>query len=566
LSKYTGIQKEETLKGLVHDDYFSKFGYEPNIDNIDFVVTDAKTRGELFTAEGSGSSVHYLWAEAKKGGDFYTPEVWVKKSQEYLQQVFSDNWQDEYYIWDCASGTGNLLVGITKKYNVWASTISQGDVALMNARIDTDKDIALLPGHVFQFDFLNDSFDKLPAELKKIIDDPEKQKKLIVYINPPYAEASSYGFAGKPQVANETKVFHTYKNMVGAESMSELFAQFFVRIYHLLPHAKLASFATPIFLTSTKFIKFRAFFKAECKAGFICRANTFDNVHGNFPISFLVWDFENKKDITEIKTDIISNDSKLKEIWNDGIKRFYPIPKQHSITDWRSAFYSSESKTSLGYIIIVGPAIQSNSNTFITSAPAKSYINKSMVANIAKENLADMSIYFAVRHCIEHTWINHNDLYLHPNENYKSDVDFQNNCIIFTLFHGKNFISSNGFTNYWIPFTPEQVDAKEKFESNFMSNFLKDRTLSAEAQSVYNTALALWKYYHAKTKNNKTVSVNASFYDIREYFQGRNDKGTMNSKSADKTYTQLLGALRDALKTLTQKIQPKVYEYGFLRE
>jgi hypothetical protein len=69
VSKYTGIQKEETLKGLIVKDFFDgkNFGYEPNIDNIDFVITDAKTRGELFTAEGSGASIHYLWAEAKKG-------------------------------------------------------------------------------------------------------------------------------------------------------------------------------------------------------------------------------------------------------------------------------------------------------------------------------------------------------------------------------------------------------------------------------------------------------------------------------------------------------------------
>jgi hypothetical protein len=54
-----------------------------------------------------------------------------------------------------------------------------------------DEGFNLLPAHVFQFDFLNDKFDKLPAELKKIIDDPEKRGKLIIYINPPYAEASS---------------------------------------------------------------------------------------------------------------------------------------------------------------------------------------------------------------------------------------------------------------------------------------------------------------------------------------------------------------------------------------
>ena len=62
---YTGIQKEETLKGLVHDDFFSKFGYEPNIDNIDIVYTDKKTRADLFS-EGPGASRHWVWGEAKK--------------------------------------------------------------------------------------------------------------------------------------------------------------------------------------------------------------------------------------------------------------------------------------------------------------------------------------------------------------------------------------------------------------------------------------------------------------------------------------------------------------------
>jgi hypothetical protein len=278
-----------------------------------------------------------------------------------------------------------------------------------------------------------------------------------------------------------------------------------------------------------------------------------------------VWDFENKKDIVEIQTDIISNDSKLKEIWNDGIKRFYPIPKQHLITDWRKEFYDDHTNA-IAYIILVGSSMQSDNNTFITSKPAQSYIDKKMVANITDKNIINMSIYFSVRQCIKYIWINNQDRYLYPNDGYKTDLNFQNDSLIFTLFHGKNFISSHNFTNHWIPFTPEQVDAKEKFESNFMSNLLKNRTLSAEAQAVYNAGLALWKYYHEKTKDNKTVSVNASFYDIREYFQGRNEKGKMNSKSTDETYDQLLRALRDALKALTQKIQPKVYEYGFLKE
>jgi hypothetical protein len=40
----------------------------------------------------------------------------------------------------------------------------------------------------------------------------------------------------------------------------------------------------------------------------------------------------------------------------------------------------------------------------------------------------------------------------------------------------------------------------------------------------------------------------------------------MNSKSDDTTYTKLIADLRESLKTLTDKIKPKVYEYEFLKE
>jgi hypothetical protein len=38
----------------------------------------------------------------------------------------------------------------------------------------------------------------------------------------------------------------------------------------------------------------------------------------------------------------------------------------------------------------------------------------------------------------------------------------------------------------------------------------------------------------------------------------------MNTKSADAKYNELIGILRENLKILAKKIEPKVYEYGFL--
>ena len=82
-----------------------------------------------------------------------------------------------------------MLNGLTNKYNIWASTLDQQDVDVMHDRIKNGAN--LLDSHVFQFDFLNDDFSKLPAPLLDIINNPEKRKKLVIYINPPYAEATS---------------------------------------------------------------------------------------------------------------------------------------------------------------------------------------------------------------------------------------------------------------------------------------------------------------------------------------------------------------------------------------
>jgi hypothetical protein len=99
-----------------------------------------------------------------------------------------------------------------------------------------------------------------------------------------------------------------------------------------------------------------------------------------------------------------------------------------------------------------------------------------------------------------------------------------------------------------------------------MSDFLKEKNFGREAQEVLNSGRELWRYYHSKIINNRTAPVDASFYDIREFFQGRSEKGTMKQKSDDETYNSLIKSLRQNLSILAEKIKPKVYEYGFLVE
>jgi len=489
----------------------------------------------------------------ERKGSFFTPQIWVQKSQEYLTDVFGENWQEEYYVWDCAAGTGNLLVGLTNKYNIWASTLDRQDVDVMKDRVKNGA--SLLEKHVFQFDFLNGNFDDLPKDLKKIINDPEKRKKLIIYINPPYAEAtSSTTIAGSGQnkagVSTSYQIIEKFKSDIGKAS-NEIFSLFLARIYSEIPNCKIGFFSKVKFINSQNFQKFRLFFKADFKKGFIVRADTFDNVTGYFPIGFTIWDFNGKNFPQKIKVDIIESGEK---------KTFYSITG-FSINKWIKE-YDLYKENPIGYVCNPAPDFLKDNQPYITISKGTRHFN---YYGFSKENLIEGCIYFAVRLCIEPTWLFDRDQFLYPSSDlYKNDLEFQNDCLIFTLFHGQNRGTTKEGDNHWIPFTAKEVNSNNNFQSSFMSDFLKGRNLSKEASIVFASGKDLWKYYHSKISNHPTAPVDASFYDIREFFQGRSEKGTMKQKSDDETYNALIKELRQKLSVLAEKIQPKIFEYGFL--
>ena len=414
---------------------------------------------------------------------------------------------------------------------------------------------------------------------------------MVIYINPPYAEVSSVGEKGKKGV-NLSKIHTKYGNiLVGAGR--ELFAQFLIRSYFEIKGCLIGEFSTLKIFTGSAFESFRNNFKATFESGFIAPAYTFDNVQGKFPIGFKVWNTRKIQNLAKINIDIYNDKSEF-----IGIKEFYvDHEKNHYINNWISSY-----KVNSDYI---GFLSGTNGNDFQQNAIVYLLNKKEQMANprgiwVSKNNLIQVSIYFTIRKAIEHTWINHNDQFLSPNANWNLDIVFQNDCLADLLFHEKNNIQSKYGINNWIPFTEHEVNAKEKFASNFMTNFIngklkieepsentlfenensggiydnQPRQFSAEATAVFDAGRALWKYYHAQkfpssggvSEGRGGYNVNASLYDIREYFQGRNEKGRMNSRSEDETYTQLLGDLRSNLKILADVIKPKIYEYGFLKE
>ena len=493
----------------------------------------------------------------ERKGAFFTPKIWVELSQQYIADVFGNDWQNEYYVWDCAAGTGNLLAGLTNQHNSWASTLDQADIEVMKNRIRNG--VNLLEDHVFQFDFLNDEFTQLPVGLQNIINDEAKRNKLIIYINPPYAETMSKGEKHKAGL-NKSMINDKYLINMGKCANRELFVQFLTRIYCEISTCKIAHFSTLKILQSPYFSDFRKMFRAKLEKVFVVPANTFENVKGRFPIGFFIWDTEKQEKQEQIVADIYLEIDKQAVF--DGQKTIHCYDGDRFINEWIISTRNRENEKKIGFISCLGNDFQQNNVVFIFNK--KNQMASPRGSWITDKNLIEVSIYFAVRKVIPADWLNDRDQFLCPNDGWKTDEEFQNDCLAYTLF--TNNIQSKYGVNHWIPFAEHEVNSHDTFDSNFMTDFIAGnapavRKFSPAAQMVFNTGRELWRYYFMQPK----CDVNASLYDIREYFQGRNDKDKMNSKSHNETYNELIGNLRSALKTLAKKIEPKVYEYGFLK-
>ena len=108
------------------------------------------------------------------------------------------------------------------------------DVAVMKQRIANGAN--LLDAHVFQFDFLNDPLDsaKVPEDLRDVLGDAEKRKRLVIYINPSYAEAgSTFAKDSKVGVSNRSRGSTTDakgKTRMNTESSDERYTELLVSL------------------------------------------------------------------------------------------------------------------------------------------------------------------------------------------------------------------------------------------------------------------------------------------------------------------------------------------------
>jgi hypothetical protein len=523
-------------------------------------------------------------------GAYYTPLHVVDRAYDKLAETLGKNWQREYIVWDMCCGVGNLEVKHSNPRNIYMSTLDQADVDVMRA---TKTCVAATR---FQYDYLNDDINdfgqidyslssKLPVGLRKAI---AEGKKLLVLINPPYAEAAnSQGNEGKTDVA-ATRIGSLMNSENYGYAARELFVQFMARVAKEMPTATLAMFSTLKYVNAPNFENFRKSWNAQFLDGFIVHSKAFDGLKGDFPIGFLIWKTDQlaskKTPIKEISVEVI--DKKATPI---GSKFFHNLPNKTFLNLWMKRLKTDCHNVPLKNAIHPQEG-HAKVTSWIHNAISYMYCNSNDLQNAAKQtaltssvfstgngfyvtsdNLWQAAIVFSVRRLIKPTWINDRDQFLQPTE--KLSDAFKNDCLIWMLFNGSNLTAgANGLEwndktwsllNHFIPFSEAEVGATDRFESDFMVQYLKGKKLSVEAQAVLNVGKALWQSCFKETDPRgvrdelKLNRSDVGWYQIRNALKKRNEAG--NSVIVD------FKPFETAYKALTDKLAPQVFELGFLK-
>ena len=533
----------------------------------------------------------------RRKGEFFTPTVFVDESQKYITDALGPEWREEYVVWDCAWGTGNL----TRDYKfkeLYCSTLEQSDIDTAN-QIGYNRSATK-----FQFDFLNDDDGKLPAGLTAALNDPTK--KILFYINPPYGTATNAGTENgdhKEGIAN-TLTGNLMKEEKWGAASQQLYAQFLYKIskYNIHENVTIAVFAMSLYKTGSSYIKFRENFykKFHFESGMLFCASHFADTASSWGIDFSIWT-SGTEDRSDLPVDVLDTEEQSENIVRLGTKVLYNLDNRMEASEWvrqetkgmktadapqmssslkiKQAGCGTLVNNAMGYMTSVANSIYKNeTDVFITSSCS----SMAHGVSIIPANFDKTTSLFAARKTINRTWTNGTDEYLAPDEQHSSYQQFVNDSLVYSLFNNK----SNQSSMRQVDYKNRKHDIKNEFfwmsnsairelavsnhydelyrdtvnepSERFVFNKLATVQLSPDASEVLNLATQL---VLSSVNTRKTMSEESPEFHLDSW-----DAGYAQLKLVwKKFHADEFKKFRDSYKAMEDRMRPLVYELGFLK-
>jgi hypothetical protein len=457
----------------------------------------------------------------------------------------------------------------------------------------------------FQFDFLNDSYEKLPKGLRDAI---ESGKKIIILINPPYATSNNMGTieGDHKEGISDTKIGSEMKNNKWGASSRNIYAQFLYRIFELQKNngnIKIALFCKPNYMTASDYKTFRLNFLSQFgySKGFLFKASHFADVSSQWGISFSIFDSNPNEIKNNFIHDLLDQDENSK-IYNLGVKTLYNLDNGIEGSEWvretnkgketidtiqlKSALKPGFSninritKTAVTYLLAKSNNVLSNANNvaFLSSSTS----NRGGMS-IDSENFTKACSLFTARKSIKGDWINDKDEYLSPNIEHEFFQNFTCDSVVYSMFNNSSEQSSlrnveykNQLWNiknefFWMSKNEigelANVNGCEELHNDARTD--SDRyvhTLLFGEEGIYDQLSDEAK----DVLNSASILVRLSLERRREF---ANDTNQLNSWDAgyaqlkllwQEYYPEQFKEFRVKYKVLEDKMRPMVYELGFL--
>ena len=532
-------------------------------------------------------------------GEFYTPTMFVDHAHDIMSRELGMDWKEECVVWDASCGSKNL----TRDYKfkeLYCSTLEQAELEI-GKRYNPE-------ATSFQFDFLNDSLDKLPQGLLNAL----KENKPIVFLNnPPYATANEMGTNSKSKkgVAKTTINEKMLNDGIGACSQN-LYAQFLYRIDMIkrrfnLTKCYIALYSPTLYLSGTSWKNFRKVFLSDFKFidAFTFKASYFADVADHWGIAFSIWENGETIDKNNFVHKLV--DEIDGELINVGTKDIYNLDGRMTATVWAKEQIKklktfdepnlssgikvrpSNSDTrgtnfigNIGYFLNAGNNVDKNvqSVALFTSAYGNGHGH-----GINADNFERVVTLFSARRLVSCNWQNWADEYIAPNTEHEKWSEFVADSVVYSLFESKSNQSSLRNVEYkgkqwnikneffWMTTAKMQElannnrydemyqDAQGAYD-RFVCKWLNDhkREISPEAQAVLDYATTL---VEQSMKYRKVFNEDNENYQIMNF-----DCGWYQIKGMLKEYMpNELKQFNDLHKKLAEKMRPLVYEVGFLK-